>query len=326
MIVSAVVVNFNARDLLLPCLESLERALAEVSGDTEIIVVDNGSRDGSPAAVRARHPDARVLELEQNRGFPAAANEGIRASDADWLLLLNNDATIEPRAVKALLEAARGRPRVGSLAAQMRFARGGAINSAGFELDRLGIPFDRHIGEPPTISEASPTDVFGACAGAALLRRTMLDDIGGFDGSFFVYLDDVDIAWRARMRGWTCLYVPSAVVHHHHSATALHGSRAKYFHVGRNRVRLLAKHMPISHLLRYGGAIVAYDLAYVLFVAVTDRTLAPLHGRLRGLSEWRTYRGLGADRRPVSLAPVRGARRALERRRSALAGTSIAGR
>jgi GT2 family glycosyltransferase len=326
VLVSAVVVNFNARDLLLACVESLERALAQVPGETEVVVVDNGSQDGSPSAVRARHPAVRVLELGRNRGFAAAANEGVRAARAEWLLLLNNDATIEPGAVTALLEAARGEPRVGSLAAQMRFARGGTINSAGFDLDRLGVACDRHIGRLPAAAEASAIDVFGACAGAALMRRAMLEDIGGFDGSFFAYLDDVDVAWRARMRGWTCRYVPTAVVHHHHSATGVHGSPAKYFHVGRNRVRLLAKHMPTTHLLRYGAAILAYDLAYVLVVAVTDRTLAPLHGRVRGIGEWRAYRALGADRRPVALAPIRGGRRALARRRAALAGTAVDGR
>ena len=277
MLVSAIVVNLDARELLLACVESIEAALARVDGPTEIVVVDNGSSDGAPAAVRERFgARVRVVELGANRGFATGVNAGARASSGEWLLLLNNDATIGPGAVVALLGAAAARPEVGALAAQMRFARGGEINSAGLGVDRAGTAFDRHIGRAPSASDAAVTEVFGASAGAALMRRAMLDDIGGFDDSFFMYLDDVDVAWRARMAGWTCLYVPDAVVHHHHSASSIHNSSFKHLHVGRNRVRLLAKNAPPAQLLRYGPAIVAHDLAYVLVAGFGDRTLAPL--------------------------------------------------
>lgn len=322
MRVSAVVVSYDARDLLLECLASVAVAVAAIDGGAEILVVDNGSRDGAPQAVRDRFPDVRLLELGANHGFAAAVSAGQAATAGEWLLLLNNDATIEPRAIRALLDAAVGQADVGSLAAQMRFARGGAINSAGIGIDRLGVAFDRHIGEPAAATEASVTDVFGASAGAALVRRAMLEDIGGFDDSFFMYLDDVDVAWRARMRGWRCLYVPEAVVHHHHSASSVHGSAFKHYLVGRNRVRLLAKHAPVRHLLRYGPAIVANDIAHVAVAGITDRTLAPLRGRLRGVREWRTYRAAGSGRLPVALAPVQGPNRALARWRGAARGTS----
>ena len=121
--------------------------------------------------------------------------------------------------------------------------------------------------------------MFGACGGAALYRREMLDEIGGFDPSFFFALDDADVAWRAQMRGWRCLYVPAAVVHHHHGATIGHGSSLKYFHVGLNRVRTLAKNADDALLRRHALAMIGYDLAYVAYAAVTDRTLAPLGPR-----------------------------------------------
>ena len=103
-------------------------------------------------------------------------------------------------------------------------------------------------------------------------------------------------------------------MHHHHGATIGHGSSLKYFHVGLNRVRMLAKNADAAQLRRYGLAMIGYDLAYVGFTAVTDRTLAPVRGRLQGLREWRTYRRAGASRRPVELAPTRGLRAALARR------------
>jgi GT2 family glycosyltransferase len=322
VILSAIVATVDGRELLLACLRSLRHALDAVEGETEIIVVDNGSHDGAPEAVREAFPDARVIELGENRGFGAAVNAGVHASTGEWVLLLNDDTTIAADAAVELMAAATRSPSTGSVAAQLRFLRGGTINSAGFGVDRLGVAFDRHLGEPPGAGENSVTETFGACGAAALLRRAMLEDVGGFDESFFMYLEDVDLAWRARMRGWRCLYAPAAVVRHHHSASSGHGSAFKHEHVGRNRVRLLAKHAPTAHLVRYGPAMIAYDLALVVHVALTDRTLAPLRGRCLGLLEWRIYRAAGRDRRPVPLAPSQGLAKALARRRGVLGGTA----
>ncbi len=320
MLVSAIVVNLDARELLLTCLASLRVALAQVDGETEIVVVDNGSSDGSQDAVRALAPAVALIELAGNPGFGAGVEAGRAATSGAWLLLLNNDTTIEPDAVTSLLHAGRD-ASVGSLAAQLRFTHSGALNSAGIGIDRLGVAFDRCIGEPPRAAGDVTVEVFGASAGAALMRREMLEDIGGFDASFFLYLEDVDVAWRARMRGWRSLYVPAAVVHHHHSASSGHGSDFKHFHVGRNRVRLLAKNMPTRQLVRHAPAILAHELAHIVFTAAADRTLAPLRGRVAGLREWRSCRARGGDRRPVALAPPRGLRGALSRRRGVLAGT-----
>ena len=327
MLVSAIVVNHEGRALLASCLRSLELALACVDAPTEIVLVDNGSTDGGPDEVRASFPAIRIVALATNRGFAAGVGAGVAHSSGEWLLLLNNDATIEPEAVVALLRAAADRADVGSLATQMRFSRNGAVNSAGLGVDRLGVAFDRHVGEPPESAGHEIVEVFGASAGAALMRRAMLADVGGFDDSFFMYLDDVDVAWRAQMAGWACLYVPGAVVHHDHSASSIHGSPFKHLHVGRNRVRLLAKHASRAQLLRYGPAILVNELAYIVVAGVADRTLAPLRGRLQGLRSWRHDRAAGrATRRPVPLAAVQGPRRALQRRRSARRGTAIVAR
>jgi GT2 family glycosyltransferase len=165
-------------------------------------------------------------------------------------------------------------------------------------------------------SEREPTEVFGASGGAAMYRRAMLEEIGGFDESFFAYLEDVDVAWRAGMRGWRCLYVPDAVVTHHHSATLGHGSSRKYFLVGRNRVRLLAKNASTAQLRRYGPWMLFDDLAYIGFIALTQLTFAPLAGRFAGLREWRRYRRAGAaGRREIPLARVSGVRAALRRQK-----------
>ena len=314
--VSTIIVNHERRDLLAICLESLERALRAVSEDTELIVVDNGSGDGSAQLVRDRFPDVKVVALERNEGFAGGVQRGIDAAQGEWIAVFNNDTTVDPDAVAVMLEAARMHPRVGAVAAQMRFAdRRHVLNSAGLELDRLGIAADRLVGTRVDDHEPSmPYEVFGATGGAALFKREMLDQVGGFDESFFAFFEDADLAWRAHGHGWRALYAPEAVVYHHHSATAQHGSPAKLYLVGRNRVRTLAKNATAAMLLVNGPWILAYDAAYVAFASFTGRTLAPLRGRVRGLREWRLYRAIGKPhRRPLRLRRPLGFRRALER-------------
>jgi GT2 family glycosyltransferase len=315
--VSAIVVNRDKADLLRSALSSLERALDVAGLPAEVWVVDNASNDGSRDVVRRDFPDVSLIDLDRNVGFPRAVNAALPRTEGAWILLLNNDATIEPGAVRAAFD----RPLaddVGAIAMQMRFAQHpDTVNSAGMALDTLLVPRDRLLGEPVEGEAQQPTEVFGACAGAALYRRAMLDDIGGFDSRIFVYLEDVDVAWRARMRGWRTLYVPQAVVWHHHSATAGHGSAFKYFHVGRNRVRLIARNADGRHLFRYAPSILGYELGYIAYVALADQTLAPLRGRLAGLREWRSLRAEGAaSRRPIELERRQGFRAALRRRRA----------
>jgi GT2 family glycosyltransferase len=314
--VSALVVNHRRPELTIECLASLAPALERLGEPAELIVVDNGSGDGSAERIAERFTGARVLALEENRGFAGGVNAGVGESSGEWVLLLNNDTTIEPEAVARLLEAGRSSPEVGSVAAQMRFAASpGIVNSAGIGVDRLGVAYDSGLGEPVRDDPGDAVEVFGASGGAALLRRAMLDELGGLDASFFFALEDVDLAWRARMAGWRALHAPAAVVWHHHGTTGRHTSAFKHFHVGRNRVRMLAKNAEPAHLRRYGAAIAAYELAYVGYAMVADRTLAPLRGRLRGLREWREYRRAGeGGRGAVQLEPVRGLRAALGRR------------
>ncbi len=144
----------------------------------------------------------------------------------------------------------------------------------------------------------------------------MLESLGGLDVSFFAYLEDADLAWRARMAGWRCLLAPRALAAHHHSSTLGHGSGSKHFLVARNRVRMLAKNATAPQLRRGLIRIVGYDLLYVGYAAVTARTLSPLTGRIRGLVEVRAYRAAGrAGRAEIALPRSPGLRAALGRNR-----------
>ncbi|MEA2419189.1 MAG: hypothetical protein QOE60_1395, partial [Thermoleophilaceae bacterium] len=304
MAVSTIIVNHERRDLLKMCLDSLEHALKQVDENTELIVVDNGSGDGSVELVHEQFPEVKIVELDSNYGFAGGVARGVAQAQGEWIAVFNNDTTVEPDAIGVMLDAGRLNPRVGSVAAQMRFAdRRQVLNSAGLELDRLGVAADRLVGTPLSeLRESAPYEVFGATGGAAIFRREMLDQVGGFDESFFAFFEDADLAWRAQAHGWRALYAPEAVVYHHHSATAQHGSPAKLYLVGRNRVRTLAKNASNGMLLLNTPWILAYDVAYVAYASANSRSLAALRGRMHGLREWRTYRRSGAPhRRPLSL-------------------------
>jgi GT2 family glycosyltransferase len=316
-ILSVIVVSYRKGKLLETCLLSAQAALRQVEGATELILVLNGASPGEPVISEKLVASVDVVYEPKNIGFAPAVGEGVRRSKSEWIALLNDDALAEPQLFASMLAVGSSATDIGSVAAQMRFFdHPEMLNSAGIEVDKLGIAYDRLLGKLVSVSENEPVEVFGASGGAAMYRRAMLDEIGGFDNSFFAYLEDVDVAWRARMRGWRCLYVPNAVVAHHHSATLGHGSSRKYFLVGRNRMRLLAKNASTAQLRRYAPWMLTHDLAYVGFIALTQLTLAPLFGRLAGLREWRRYRRAGAaGRREIPLARVSGVRAALRRQR-----------
>jgi len=311
---SAIVVAFGDDALGEECLARLADALTRVDGETQLIVVANCGR-------ATDRPGATTVAGDAGLGFAGGVERGLAVASGEWVALVNDDCLVEPDALRELLAVAARNPRVGSVAAQIRFAsRPGAINSAGIDVDELGIARERRVGEPAAACEAQPVEVFGASAALALYRRAMLDEVGGLDPSFFAYLEDADLAWRARGAGWRCVLAPAAVAYHHHSPSLGHASSAKHLLVGRNRVRLLARNASRRQLRRRLLRIVAYDLLYVGYAGLTERTTAPLTGRIRGLRGWHADR----DRAPrdVPLSPPPGLRAALRRNRAYRAGAA----
>jgi GT2 family glycosyltransferase len=310
---SAIVVAYGKHALLERCLPELESALERVEGETELIVVTNGSGRAAPEV-----PDRAVLVPgAPNYGFAGGVAAGLEIARGDWIALVNDDCLVDADALLELLSAGETREDVGSVAARVVFAdHPGVLNSAGIEIDDLGISRERELGARAASLHDQPVEVFGASASLGLFRRAMLDSLGGLDVSFFAYLEDADLAWRARAAGWRCLLAPRAVARHHHSSSLGHGSSAKHFLVGRNRVRMLAKNASTRQLRRGLLRIAAYDLLYIAYVAATARTLAPLAGRLRGLGEWSVYRAAGSTgRTDVTLPRSPGIRAALGRNR-----------
>jgi GT2 family glycosyltransferase len=285
--VTVVIPTLNGRAMLAGCLQSLE---AQTYHDWEAIVVDNGSTDGTVEWLREAHPAVRVIANGENRGFAAAINQGIKAGAGRYVATLNNDAEAAPGWLAALVGAAESERtpgvRVGMCASKMLFAdRPDVINSAGICVDRAGIAWDRLGGVP---DDAGPgrtgewAEVFGPCAGAALYSRAMLGEVGLLDPDFFAYMEDVDLAWRARRAGWRCLYVPEARVLHRHSATGREGSSFKSYHLGRNKVWLVAKNYPFGPLWHHVPLVLLYDLAAVVYALLWRHDVHALRGRLAG--------------------------------------------
>jgi GT2 family glycosyltransferase len=283
--VSVIILNWNGRHYLDDCLTSV---LAQTYPNLEVILVDNGSSDGSADWVAERFPTVWLIRNEVNLGFAAGNNQAIRASKGAYIATLNNDTYVEPDWLASLVQTMETDPQVGMCASKMLFADSPEIiNSTGICLDPVGIAWDRQGGEPDDNRETAPLEVFGPCAGAALYRRAMLDQIGLFDEDFFAYLEDVDVAWRAQLGGWRCLYVPAARVYHVHSGTSVEGSRFKNQLLGRNKLWSIAKNYPLRRLLLHLPLILAYDLAAVLYALVARGDTSALAGRWAGL------RGLG---------------------------------
>jgi GT2 family glycosyltransferase len=246
--VSVIVVNWNRHDLLRACLESL---LRQTFRDFEIIVVDNGSSDGSLELLRsAPFEQIRTIENPDNRGFCAANNQGIEAARGEFIALLNNDAEAEPRWLEQLLAAAAAEPGVGMAASKiLTWEDRGVIDKAGHLIYPDGQNRGRGTGEPDRgqydrLEEAAWPD---GCA--ALYRRSMIEQVGGFDEDFFAYADDAELGLRARIAGWGCLYVPTAVVYHHTGSTLGRYSAERLFLIERNRIWLAAKLFPWSLLV-----------------------------------------------------------------------------
>jgi hypothetical protein len=290
---SVIVLNWNDRHHLGPCLTALQ---AQTYRDFEIVLVDNGSTDGSVAFVAERFPAVRIIRNEENVGFTAANNQGLAAAQGRFIATLNNDTVADPGWLAALVATMQGDDRIGACASHMILAdRPGVLDAAGIDLDLTGTAWNRGHGrpEPP---DAVPKDVFGACAGAALYRRAMLDDVGGFfDPAYFIYYEDVDLAWRAQLRGWCCVYVPEARVLHVHSAAAGRDPGSKLYRLGRNKVWTILRNYPTLPLLLFAPLIAGYDGSAVVYHLLHGNTY-PLRGRLAAL---RDLSGTLAARRRV---------------------------
>lgn len=238
--ISVIIPNWNGAQHLCTCLNSLR---SQTYRRFEVILVDNGSEDGSLDLVRQEYPEVRVLALGQNRGFAGACNAGITAAGGELIALLNNDTEADPHWLEGVVMAFARHPEAGMIASKMLlFDRRDTFHTAGdfYRLD--GVPGNRGVWQRDIGQFEQEEEVFSANGGSAAYRRAMLEQIGLLDEDFFYSCEDIDLAWRAQLAGWRCVYTPHARVYHKLSATG--GGTTASFYDGRNFIYILAKDYP----------------------------------------------------------------------------------
>lgn len=283
-VVSVIVLNYNGRPWLCPCLD----AVAAQAGcpPFETIVVDNASSDGSADFVRGRFPSVRVLETGANLGFAGGNNAGARIAGGESLVFLNNDTVPAPGWLAHLCAALEQRPHFGVVTSRLvRHDDPETIDSAGDGYLRAGGAYKRGHGALAA-NYLQPQEVFGACGAAFIIRRAIFDTLAGFDESFFMVYEDVDLSYRARLLGFRCWYAADAVVRHAGSATLGLASAHAVYYGQRNLEWTWIKNTPLSLLWRSLPGHLVYSLAGLAHYARRGRLGPAIRGKLaavRGL-------------------------------------------
>ncbi|XOF32902.1 MAG: glycosyltransferase family 2 protein [Candidatus Electrothrix sp. YB6] len=287
--VNLIIPNWNGLRFLPTCLTSIAR---QTYSSLQITVVDNGSDDGSREYLRQEHPQMQLIALPENRGFSAAVNAGIRSSSAPYVFLLNNDTELPPDCLQHLLTAAEKLPEYDFFAPKMlSFHNRIVLDGAGDGYLRGGAGYRLGTMEQDSAVYNRPGPVFGACAGAALYRRSLFDRIGLFDEDFFAYLEDVDLNLRINRSGSRGYYVPAAQVYHIGSATS--GSKINPFTVTlstRNSIYVLLKNYPASLFIRFLPIICIYQFFWFLFALKKRQFPAYFQGMRQALAGWKKMR------------------------------------
>ena len=265
--VAVVVLNYNGRRLLDDCLDSLRRQTLPV----DIIVADNGSSDGSLDFLRQQHADAQLIDLGRNHGFACGYNRALETVRHPWLVLLNNDATLAPNWTERLLDYAARQPQADILGGKLLFGAGspaepgGVLQSAGAAFTDAGTAFEIGWGQPDNGQFDKPGPVGAVPAAAMLIRREVFAGLGGFEPDYHAYLEDVDLCWRAWLRGHEAHYVPTAVAHHHYGASG--GGRQSPYRIQwmqRNRLANMFKNLEPASLPAALVVSLAYDAYRVI--------------------------------------------------------------
>ncbi|MBT3255137.1 MAG: glycosyltransferase family 2 protein [Deltaproteobacteria bacterium] len=240
-LVTVIVVNWNGKPLIPECLESLRK---QEFRDFGTIFVDNFSLDGSVDWVKKHYPEIKTISLSRNTGFCVANNIAFSKVKTKYVALLNNDAVAHPLWLLNLVTGLETHEQAGSAASKiLHYAKPDIIDRAGDGYTHAGAGLLRGRGMPSDAYD-KPQWIFGACAAAALYRKSMIDEIGFFDEDFFLIYEDVDLSFRAQLNGYKCLYIPDATVYHKASSTIVRDSDISIYYGHRNLEWVYFKNMP----------------------------------------------------------------------------------
>lgn len=279
--VSIVIPNYNGIKFIKNCLDSL---VTQTEKDFEIIVIDNASTDGSAELVQNTFDYVKLIKLDKNYGFCKAVNEGIKASIAKYVILLNNDTEVKESFVEELLRVMEKSDRIFSCSAKMlQLYNKKLIDDAGDYYCALGWAFARGKSKPATRFDNN-NEIFAACAGAAIYRKVIFEEIGYFDEEHFAYLEDIDIGYRARIHGYKNMYAADAIVHH--AGSGVSGSAHNEFKVrlaSKNSIYLIHKNMPFLQILLNLPFLIIGFLIKTLFFAKKGLGTTYVLGLKKGL-------------------------------------------
>jgi GT2 family glycosyltransferase len=270
-LVSLIIVDWNSGEYLPRCLESL---CLQTFQDFEVIIVDNGSNDHSATNLNQRYPvlQLQVNRLEKNVGFAAGNNIGASLARGKWLVLLNADAFPEQNWLQELVLASQSHPEMISFSSrQLQDTNPKVLDGAGDAYHVSGFAWRIGIGYPASQYGLVPAEIFSPCAAAAMYLRQAFLDVGGFDEDFFSYFEDVDLGFRMQLRGYRCLYVPTAIVYHVGSATFGVRSTFALYHTHRNMIWTYFRNMPYPLFWLYLPAHLLLNMIYVLYYTVLGR-------------------------------------------------------
>jgi N-acetylglucosaminyl-diphospho-decaprenol L-rhamnosyltransferase len=284
-LLSVIVLNFNGREWLPACLEAVFAQTCPVP--FEVLLVDNGSDDGSATLAEERYPALRTVRNGENLGFAAGNNRGARAARGRWLVFLNNDTRVEPRWLERMHAAAVAHPEFALFTSRIVFLHDPSIvDSAGDGYVRAGGAF-KHGHGTDAAALTIAREVFGVCGAALMIERGTFEALGGFDPRFFMVHEDVDLSYRARLQGLRCWYVADAVVGHAGSGSLGTVSPTAVFYGQRNLEWTWLKNTPRELLLSSALAHLGYSLAGVAHYVRVGRAGAALKGKWAALSELR---------------------------------------
>lgn len=294
--VDVITVSWNGLEHLKTCVPAVFK---QTFKDFRYIIVDNGSIDGSVGWLKKNYPKIKVIELKENTGFSGGCNAGLAVSAAQYVVTLNNDTKPDKDWLKELVKVADRYPRVGMVGSKMLFWGSNRINTIGLQLYKSGLTDD--------IKDGRNDKMFTICDGAGLWKREMLDDINldneYYDKEFFLYAEEADIGFRARLRGWDCRYAPKSLVYHRYSASSKRIPDLADYCGHRNSVWVIAKNMPTG--------IIIQNLHWILLVQIGALIKYILQGKgkmifnakldaLKGLPKMLKKRGIIQKNRLVS--------------------------
>ena len=305
--IDVVIPTWNGRDLLARCLESLAAQTVEHS----VIVVDNGSTDGTASLVRDRFPTVELVELDRNYGFAGGVNRGVERGTAPIIVLVNNDVECDPTFLERVVEPILADERVGMVTGLLIRPGRSVIDNYGIEIDATLGAYARFAGAPYPDTRVHDEGLLGPSGGAAAYRREAYSVAGGLDEGTFAYMEDVDLALRLRDHGWTAVGAPGATGIHLGSATFGRRSRAQVEIAGASRAYMLRKYGVLRRGLATGAWALGVEVGVTVIDTISSRDLAAARGRLNG---WKAADGRHARIPEGAVNPELGFREGLRRR------------